>query len=552
MKREDKRAFNSAVWKALSCLLLIAAILCLVACNRIEMNPLANDYLEKIGVFESKILKCDYLGVKGIVPELESVNILDVFQFEADYFSKYYVLEEKESDDLISENDLVQIKAVITEKDKTVLSIEDFILVAAKNGETFPGLQSGIIGKQIGFSGTYLIPETELIGCIGLEGKTLSYTISGIRSCSLESEIMKNSLKVQEINSPAEFYDYLFDLHTRELCQNNKFVARQKYIDAALKQCKFDFSADEVETYATDILKSYQKAASELGMPFEDYWKWARENAIAQEMNEDPYLQVVEEAKQRIGTILWVGAMSQNMGISITDEAVEKALVDLPEEAGESEKATARYYVLEDALIEKCAPVLADSRLNSASYRSPSGDSDSSADITATVLFSGRTKDVVRNDVALIASYLESHPSGALHRSIAGIYLKEKLDLVILLVEPENPAVLEELNLVGLQSEYMIEKGNYGFYRMISLENMIRNSIEMLKTACQNGSADEKMEMLNRMGPIISPYNPEVGKLLVLFDGETSTGKDDSRAQAIELFEEIIGKFEEIEFIFGM
>ena len=541
-------------------LLLLALMSMLVfqsACSGTKMNKIAKDYLIQSGISKSRLTKCDYKGIEGIGSPIKNADLSDVSSFIGEFLLRYYVLNERGDTEPVAENDLIRLQAFIKDGEETFFTSDELLIVAAENGEAFPGLQSGIIGKPVGFSGTYIIPETDALKTTGSAGKVLSYTIADIQTCALKSDLLEASLKAQGIGSPAAFYDYLFDLHTGELWEVAKYTARQELISAALAKCRFQYSADEVEAYAERLLQSHQKAAGEVGMSFDEYWKWACENVVGLPLSEDPYLDAVEKAKREIGEIFLVGTMAERLKIDLSEE--DPGVLDqAPDGISDEEKTELLFFVLEDRVIEALNPSLTESRLSgTAFWEKPGTESNEKEtdDITAAVAHFGMGEGpIIKEDAARIKEYLNAHPYGALRKGISGLYTLN-WDFYIALVDPEDSAVLAELEEIGLQSHYILTKGEHSYYRMVELEKMLRNSIKVLQAACLYGTADEKMIRLNQYQPAVSSYDPLTGELCVSITGKFSWNEEEfekERREITELFEEVIGKHSGVTLMFSV
>ena len=140
---------------------------------------------------------------------------------------------------------------------------------------------------------------------------------------------------------------------------------------------------------------------------------------------------------------------------------------------------------------------------------------------------------------------------GAFASAYCGYYTDDNRKLVILVLDPGEPAVLEEIRSIDLQTDYQITEGNYLYSHMVSLLEQIQEDLKALEIVCQAGSADEKTEALYEYRPyVLDSYAPSMGCIPVFFRNGPMT--DDEKEKCSDLFEEVVGSFEEVFLSYGM
>jgi hypothetical protein len=509
------------------------------------LHPYAQEFLYLMGIEQSRILDCDFKKIRQWKTEIQPVDFTELIGFIInDYFSVYYDLEEKDVQSTISENDLVQMSIMINDGDEVLYQSEETFMIAADNGKLYSELQTRLIGQHTGFAGTGTLPITEEWTQLGFEGKTISYTVTKVFACTLRSAIFESSLNSEGITSPSEFFLHLFRQHVKDQSLEKRFSAREKFISEALANCQIVYDTDEVEQYAEGLIKEYQANAEQIGMDFTQFWKFVRERSVSGGIDEDPYLYAVKTAKKEIGTILWAGAMASYLGLDklnsgTDDSAGEEHL------SGDYEIIRQRYLLLEDTVVQTCIPALSDSRLSAEQYPIPEKEEEKIPDQTRR-----ERKDVLR-DIELLENYLEDETEGAFASAYCGYYTDDNRKLVILVLDPGEPAVLEEIRSIDLQTDYQITEGNYLYSHMVSLLEQIQEDLKALEIVCQAGSADEKTEALYEYRPyVLDSYAPSMGCIPVFFRNGPMT--DDEKEKCSDLFEEVVGSFEEVFLSYGM
>ncbi len=526
-------------------ILLLCLCVLLSACySQVKaIHSIASEYLSDLEVSGCSISACDFSATLKIQPQIQPVELSNIISFIIDdFFSLYYHLEEKLAIDPITENDLVQITILIKNQEETLYQNDNFFICAAESGGILPEMQQELIGQSAGESGICIIPETEEWLPTGYAGKQVSYIIRKALVCTVRSEIYTLSLNSQGISSPSELYAHLFRQHMEDLSQEKRFQAREAFISAALENCRFEYNSEEVEGYAEKLIQAYDEEAEQMGMTLSEYWEFVREYSPLPDIKEDPFLNAIAEAKREIGTILWVGAMASYLHLDLTED--ELLAVSTDAEYSQEQQSLLRYQFLEDKVIGYINPGLYNSLLTSWSF--PEKESET----RQIPIQTRRERSDVLKDIEILQEYLQDHPRGLLAQAFCGTYTDAVRRLVVLLTDPEDSALVNELEGIGLQSDYQIKEGVYPYERMIALWEKIQQDLDALKVVCQKGLGDEKAELLFRYNPILMNYSPEIGKIQISFFPRAIP--KDQQDDVIALFEEVIGTYEEVMYIFGV
>ena len=114
--------------------------------------------------------------------------------------------------------------------------------------------------------------------------------------------------------------------------------------------------------------------------------------------------------------------------------------------------------------------------------------------------FGEARSDAVFQDYMTLQAYLESHQKSPLAVHFAGVRTGDiNIDwaLVILLDEPENKALLDEIAAIGLRTDYRIEKGTGTKAYLDACLPEIRDKLNALRDKVKAGTAsDEEKELI--------------------------------------------------------
>ena len=108
------------------------------------------------------------------------------------------------------------------------------------------------------------------------------------------------------------------------------------------------------------------------------------------------------------------------------------------------------------------------------------------------------------DDHELFDSYLKEHPESPLNAHYAGAYTGDVNDFVfvIMLDEPDNKALLDEIAGIGLKTDYRVRKnvGTKAYLEACLPE--ISRKLNEVRDRVKNGTAsDEEKELINRYKP---------------------------------------------------
>jgi FKBP-type peptidyl-prolyl cis-trans isomerase (trigger factor) len=324
-----------------------------------SVHEYASDYLRLIKGEDCKIESCDAEAIRNIhlqYPEPDMLLIVE--EIGEEEFNNDIVLRSPKSDEVAAENDLIEMRLSYFDGQTNKEVSRQFYLVSSQDGQSFPKLQRELIEKKIGYQGT--LSDSRENYQKKLPDGIITFTVEQIYSCRFSPGYI-STMNSSGIDTIAQFYDYLINVRLKWKIFENQFQFRQDFLTACLDHCRFFYSEEQIEAKALNKVREYQEAASALGMSLEDYWIFFRENAIGVTIEEDLYKNAVESAKRDVGVVLFVGWMSQKMGISVSDAEVQEAFEktnnsEFQTSPGWNDKVTLRYELLQDKVIATFVP----------------------------------------------------------------------------------------------------------------------------------------------------------------------------------------------------
>ncbi len=174
--------------------------------------------------------------------------------------------------------------------------------------------------------------------------------------------------------------------------------------------------------------------------------------------------------------------------------------------------------------------------------------------------------EAVHKDYDAFHDHLEKYPDSPLQNHFAGMYNGDESigwALVILLDEPENKALLEEITAIGMKTDYRIEKGaGTKAYLEKCLPEVIEK-LDALDEKVKSGTpTDEEKELIRRYNPRSAMIMRDMGKIWVEVNiktpwysvGENWTEDDMYRDldHCKELFFKLIGYEDVMGFVYGV
>ena len=169
------------------------------------------------------------------------------------------------------------------------------------------------------------------------------------------------------------------------------------------------------------------------------------------------------------------------------------------------------------------------------------------------------------DDQELFESYLKEHQESPLREHYAGAYTGDANDFVfvIMLDEPENKALLDEIAGIGLKTDYQVRKnvGTKAYLEACLPE--ISRKLNEVRDRVKNGTAsDEEKELINRYRPGQPAVDISYGRIWIEVVIKTpwySIGENWSEADMYrdldrckELFYKLIGYEDIIAFGYGV
>ena len=147
-------------------------------------------------------------------------------------------------------------------------------------------------------------------------------------------------------------------------------------------------------------------------------------------------------------------------------------------------------------------------------------------------------------------AYLSAHPDGKLYAHFSGIWLVNSWDdVVIRLDDIEDPELLRELEAVGIQSDYQLEKWPGSREAGEAAEKQMKEALAALK-AKADPNEEEKL-LLEKYRPEIGSYDVFSGVIPVeliidtpWYQQVSGEEMENDLQRAIALFEKYIGKYE--------
>ena len=514
------------------CICLLTS--CTPSESEFSVHEIAKDYLLLSNLEENKIVDCEFEQIQSIDVEIEPVNLIEILSFVHGFLSKYYVFENKENS-IVEENDLVGIDI---SEDASIDSCEMIYVFASEASSVLPDFQKALIGKRIGEAGCFDLTY-EYVSSDDTVKKTYYYEISFIGNCIPRSEPLIKMLQDNGFYNPIDLFSYAFETHYEEKWLERQEVARIQYLSECLKSCSFVYSSEEIKAKAEEYLLDYRNTAEMLSMTFEQYYEYARNHTIGRELNEDPYVEVVEAAQRNAATILFIGVMAQKLNISISDQQVNDYYRISEATEGEIDYERLRYFLLEDLVIATSFPKLKDSRMIA-----PSIYKDASSSNTMNEQSSQNTsgqEDAVR-DYNTLLTYINRNKDSRLSKVFAGAYIEDNV-LVVLLTCPEDAMCLNQLKQVGLITNYSVKEGKYTYADSMKILEEINVSISKINTDCLNGSASSDEAELMKYWPR-TKYDDKSGVVQVLLVTET-----EHLGAVVALFNQVVGTFPEVVFV---
>ena len=132
--------------------------------------------------------------------------------------------------------------------------------------------------------------------------------------------------------------------------------------------------------------------------------------------------------------------------------------------------------------------------------------------------FGNARSQALWDDRVLFDSYLKEHPESPLNAHYAGAYTGDANDFVfvIMLDEPENKALLDEIAGIGLKTDYQVRK-NVGTkaYLEACLPEISRKLNEVRARVKSGTASDEEKELINRYKPGQPAIDLDYGRICI-------------------------------------
>ena len=326
------------------------------------LHSIAAEHLASLNCVKSYVESYDaekISKVRAVVPE---GSLKQLVRYIVPFFHNYYSM--KIVDRVAKEQDMVRLNLSICDRDGKVLfeeKEENSIYVVAEAGaEKVLGLQSDLIGKKIGDSGEYNVPENAGVYFTKYAGHVIKYEVMWVYDLTIVSDDIQKMLESNGILTPADLYRHLFTLRVREEEALNRYYARLEYLDHCMELCSFSLDEGDKENMYQDALKAFQNNA--MGLALRDYWKMIRDNTVYYRLPEDPYEGIRFVSNTELRRILFVGVLAQAKGLNVSDEEMEKIWHIEKQTSDSASWLKLKFELLEDKLLTACDPVLENSR----------------------------------------------------------------------------------------------------------------------------------------------------------------------------------------------
>ena len=155
-----------------------------------------------------------------------------------------------------------------------------------------------------------------------------------------------------------------------------------------------------------------------------------------------------------------------------------------------------------------------------------------------------------------LEAYLAAHPDGKLYAHFAGVWQADGWDdVTIRLDDIEDKEVLKELEEVGIESDYRLERWAGSKEAGENAEKQLKEALAALQAKVLRNK-EEKL-LLTKYHPKIEGYAWFLGMIFVelecdtpWYEGVTTEEMEKDRELAISLFRKYIGDYEFVTFIF--
>lgn len=345
-------------------IILIICFFCIInvsSCKKkIILHEYTIDYLSLLKASECKINDLNKKKIKEIQIQLPLIDLLSISEKigKREFLQQDEVLCSQKENDIIEENDLVDLTLYYV-NDSQRTCFNHFFVVASEHGESLPELQEKLVGKKKG--------DKDNVGDLSVDDhrylspEKMSYTVERIYKCNLRKKENDTFANQDLYATVIQYYDYLFQKRILDAAYNCKFQLKQDYLSACLEACQFSYSEEQIEAIAKKYLKDYQEAAQTLGMTLKDYWHYKQDNAIGAPVHDDPYINAVMDAEREVGTVLFVGAIAKEKGLTVSDEEVQKTFnethwIGFGDTISYNNKVTLRYQILTEKVIAELLP----------------------------------------------------------------------------------------------------------------------------------------------------------------------------------------------------
>ena len=156
-----------------------------------------------------------------------------------------------------------------------------------------------------------------------------------------------------------------------------------------------------------------------------------------------------------------------------------------------------------------------------------------------------------------LEAYLAAHPDGKLYAHFAGVWRAGAWDDVrIRLDDIEDKEVLKELEEVGIESDYRLERWSGSKEAGENAEKQLKEALEALKKKALKWNKEERL-LMTKYRPEIEVYSMFTGMIGVKlecdtpwYQGVSTEEMEKDRELAISLFEKYIEKYEFVTFFF--
>ena len=323
----------------------------------VPIHPVVRDYLASLSCTDSHVTVFRAAELKEIKAALPEGKFSVLTQGTQQTLRANYRLEKKTGP--VQNGDLVILEAGL--KDLSVEENGDSYLIAADGNSVFGEIQSQLIGKELGDTGSFILPA-EITDWLlaAYDGKEIVYRIKDLYAVTDVSETTKEMMSQNGFRNAAELFRYLIDKNLSTEKTESKSRAGLGFLEAAIRCCDYSVSEEDRAAISRNMKESYAAEAASLQMSLEHYWKLIRPNILYFELDEDMEKAVDYLTDYTIKTALFVGAAAEQKQVTLNDEQAEAMWQTKKELFPPAQWAEMKYKCLMDLFLPLCDPKLED------------------------------------------------------------------------------------------------------------------------------------------------------------------------------------------------